>query len=287
MNCNNSNAGPKNDGNKQPGKKKHDDEEGEVATAHLYSTLGIANGTSLESLPPTSSPTPLTSSPTPLTSHELHGTEIPDDCLEKFAAGNDRVPRHCRLWLEKNPDFVMPTRSPTRSPTASPSDGFEVSSVLEVLSNGTSLSSFASDAVQGAAAAAADALVNLTDLAQAAFDGASAAVANSTSAAAAASQTVSDNVVSMTYTLTPQDDTFIEMWRPEEVLGRKDKLKVDANLDGMPTKVVQLRFAVGGVLDEVLAMGVSSSCSATFSSDAPLFAALCPQMCCVLFLNTF
>ena len=48
------------------------------------------------------------------------------------------------------------------------------------------------------------------------------------------------------YALSPTDDTFLEAYRHATPLGRRDKLKVDADPDGSPTKVVQLRFGLGG-----------------------------------------
>ena len=41
--------------------------------------------------------------------------------------------------------------------------------------------------------------------------------------------------------LKPVDDTFIEVWRPDEPLGDKEKLKIDA-IDGIPTKVISLHI---------------------------------------------
>ncbi|KAL7518417.1 hypothetical protein ACHAWX_003258 [Stephanocyclus meneghinianus] len=49
--------------------------------------------------------------------------------------------------------------------------------------------------------------------------------------------------------LKPVDDTFIELWRPDAPLGTKEKLKIDA-IDGFPTKVVMLKFAVGQILKQ-------------------------------------
>ena len=49
--------------------------------------------------------------------------------------------------------------------------------------------------------------------------------------------------------LKPVDDTFIEVWRPDEPLGGKEKLKIDA-IDGIPTKVIMMKFALGHVLRE-------------------------------------
>lgn len=49
--------------------------------------------------------------------------------------------------------------------------------------------------------------------------------------------------------LKPTDDTFIEVWRNKEALGSKEKLKIDA-IDGIPTKVIMLKFAIGHILRE-------------------------------------
>ena len=49
--------------------------------------------------------------------------------------------------------------------------------------------------------------------------------------------------------LKPMDDTFIEVWRNKEALGHKEKLKIDA-IDGIPTKVIFLKFALGHILRE-------------------------------------
>jgi hypothetical protein len=49
--------------------------------------------------------------------------------------------------------------------------------------------------------------------------------------------------------LKPVDDTFIEVWRPNEPLGYKEKLKIDA-IDGIPTKVILMKFALGHILRE-------------------------------------
>ena len=41
--------------------------------------------------------------------------------------------------------------------------------------------------------------------------------------------------------LKPVDDAFIKVWRPDEPLGDKEKLKIDA-IDGIPTKVISLHI---------------------------------------------
>lgn len=58
--------------------------------------------------------------------------------------------------------------------------------------------------------------------------------------------------VKLIYTLSPTDDTFIEKWRSSDVLGNKDKLKIDATEDGMPTKVILLKFGMQGIYNDVL-----------------------------------
>ena len=76
--------------------------------------------------------------------------------------------------------------------------------------------------------------------------------------------------ISITYKITPMDDTFLEVFRPDQVLGSKTKLKVDAeqewdNVDddtilrgegggAIPTKFVQLKFGLRQVLEEMSAM---------------------------------
>ena len=46
----------------------------------------------------------------------------------------------------------------------------------------------------------------------------------------------------VTYVLGPTDDSFVEIWRPSEPLGDRARLKIDADFDGVPTKVSQIRF---------------------------------------------
>lgn len=58
--------------------------------------------------------------------------------------------------------------------------------------------------------------------------------------------------VKLIYTLSPTDDTFVEKWRSSDVLGNKDKLKIDATEDGMPTKVILLKFGMQGIYNDVL-----------------------------------
>ena len=70
--------------------------------------------------------------------------------------------------------------------------------------------------------------------------------------------------VSVTYRLSPTDDTFMEVWRPDMPLGTKDKLKIDASSEedkkdngmegGVPTKFIQLKFGLGGIFKDVESM---------------------------------
>lgn len=60
-------------------------------------------------------------------------------------------------------------------------------------------------------------------------------------------ETATDSV--MEVKLKPTDDTFIEVWRPDEPLGDREKLKIDA-IDGIPTKVIMMKFGLGHVLRE-------------------------------------
>ena len=70
--------------------------------------------------------------------------------------------------------------------------------------------------------------------------------------------------VSVTYRLSPTDDTFMEVWRPDMPLGNKDKLKIDASSEedkkdngmegGVPTKFIQLKFGLGGIFKDVESM---------------------------------
>ena len=55
--------------------------------------------------------------------------------------------------------------------------------------------------------------------------------------------------VEVTYSLGPTDDSFAEKWRPKEALGDRARLKIDADGDGVPTKVSQLRFYLKGTFD--------------------------------------
>jgi len=55
--------------------------------------------------------------------------------------------------------------------------------------------------------------------------------------------------VEVTYSLGPTDDSFAEKWRPKEALGDRARLKIDADGDGVPTKVSQLRFYLEGTFD--------------------------------------
>lgn len=87
---------------------------------------------------PTDAPTSVPSyGPTPRTLHRLHNTTLPRGCARQFAkagkammslagAEEEEYSRGCRTWLDKNPDFVMPTNSPTTSPTTSPTRWFEL-----------------------------------------------------------------------------------------------------------------------------------------------------------------
>ena len=82
---------------------------------------------------------------------------------------------------------------------------------------------------------------------------------------AADNSSSSSNVTSIkvTYYLKPTDDTFLEVWRGEEALGSKDKLKVDATegrvggkndekeTGSMPTKVILLKFGAAGIYDDI------------------------------------
>ena len=73
--------------------------------------------------------------------------------------------------------------------------------------------------------------------------------------------------VKLIYTLSPTDDTFIEKWRSSDVLGNKDKLKIDATEDGMPTKVILLKFGMQGIYNDVLsAMEEMEVCTAVLFS---------------------
>ena len=74
----------------------------------------------------------------------------------------------------------------------------------------------------------------------------------------------STSSVSVTYRLSPTDDTFMEVWRPDMPLGTKDKLKIDASSEedkkdngmegGVPTKFIQLKFGLGGIFKDVESM---------------------------------
>ena len=83
--------------------------------------------------------------------------------------------------------------------------------------------------------------------------------------------------VKLIYTLSPTDDTFIEKWRSSDVLGNKDKLKIDATEDGMPTKVILLKFGMQGIYNDVLSAMEEMEVSTAvffFSSLACLLASL-------------
>ena len=87
--------------------------------------------------------------------------------------------------------------------------------------------------------------------------------------------------VKLIYTLSPTDDTFIEKWRSSDVLGNKDKLKIDATEDGMPTKVILLKFGMQGIYNDVLsAMEEMEVCTAVLFS--PLLLA-----CLLLYISQY
>jgi len=127
----------------------------------------------------------------------------------------------CRAWLEKNPEFKMPSGSPTMGPSGGPSSYFDVGRVVghvveTVDDNATGLP------IES--------------------------VENTNSAGSSAGNSTT---YSITYRIAPQDDTFLEQWRPSEPLGQKDKLKIDADEEGVPTKVIMMKFGLGGVFEDV------------------------------------
>ena len=76
--------------------------------------------------------------------------------------------------------------------------------------------------------------------------------------------TPTQQAVSVTYRLQPTDDTFMEVWRPNIPLGKKDKLKIDATSKedekggkdgeeggGVPTKFIQLKFGLAKIFKDV------------------------------------
>jgi hypothetical protein len=64
--------------------------------------------------------------------------------------------------------------------------------------------------------------------------------------------------------LKPTDDTFIEVWRPDEPLGSKEKLKIDA-IDGTPTKVIMIKFQLGSILQEYTDATVNKGMTASLT----------------------
>ena len=74
------------------------------------------------------------------------------------------------------------------------------------------------------------------------------------------STSISDNDhVSLVVDISPVDDTFIELFRSETVLGSKSNLKIDA-VEDAPTKVTMLKFNIGETMNQALSdtnVGVS------------------------------
>ena len=84
-------------------------------------------------------------------------------------------------------------------------------------------------------------------------------ITRSSDIAAVQTPTQTTTVV-LTYQLEPTDDTFLEAFRDDEILGGRDKLKVDATPGGVPTKVAQLQFALAVSLDEWFVCGAACNC---------------------------
>ena len=210
--------------------------------SHSIIGFALSNETTFES----SNPTP---SPTPIALHPFHGIPLPSHCERQIALhskGYDELSSWCQSWIDKNPEFSWPTASPSGSPT----DRFEL---VESATNSVQVvATIGKDDDDDADPAGL--VMNMVGNATTS-DSTHDSDLNTTTNTSTDTDTTANTTITTTtlvFHLTPTDDTFLESFRPREPLGHKSNLKIDADTDGVPTKIIQIKFGLEGIFGSVL-----------------------------------
>eukprot|EP00986_Skeletonema_menzelii_P019886 scaffold29495_cov211-Skeletonema_menzelii.AAC.2 len=148
-------------------------------------------------------------------------------------------------------DAVNASSAPTNSPTIHPLKGTPLPKKCEnEINEGRSLSKFCTEWLE----------VNDDFIMPTHFPSEAPSAAPSPFFNIKSSTLISENDrVSLVFDISPVDDTFIELFRPDISLGDKSNLKIDA-VEDAPTKVTMLKFNLGEAMNQALSdenLGVS------------------------------